>query len=142
MRECKEELGIEESQVNLTGKLGKFIAANNMIIDVFTGRVELNIEFNPSKEEVEKLIFLPLDLLVEMEFEEYSINVEFSVYDEHEGKKLIIFPAKELKLPELYHEGWKGKKRRITLFRYEDEVIWGITAAILEELKRRVTQEI
>jgi len=79
---------------------------------------------------------------MEMEFEEYSINVKFSVYDEYDGKKLIIFPAKELKLPELYHEGWKGKKRRITLFRYEDEVIWGITAAILEELKRRVTQEI
>lgn len=138
LRECKEELGIEESQVNITGKLGRFIAANNMIIDVFIGRVELNIEFNPSKDEVEKLIFLPLDLLMEREFEEYSINVKFSVYDEYDGEKITVFPAKELKLPEIYHNSWKGKNRKISLFKYEGEVIWGITASILEEFKRRV----
>ena len=137
LRECEEELGISKSTIKIIGKLGVFITATEMKIDVFVGRTE-NKKFNPNRDEVEKLIFLPVEEFLNMKSEEHHINVEFSVYEEIDGNKKVIFPAKELNLPEIYHNGWKGKKRRLHIYKYEGEVIWGITASILRKFAEKI----
>lgn len=138
LRECEEELGIPKINIKITGKLGVFITANEMKIDVFIGRTEINTKFNPNKNEVEKLIFLPIEEFLKMNPEEYHINVGYSVYEEENGNKRVIFPAKELNLPEIYHNGWKGKKRKLYIYKYENEVIWGITASILRKFAEKI----
>ena len=60
-------------------------------------------------------------------------EVKPMLYNE-KGNREILFPAKELGLPEIYHVPWKGREASVYVYRYEDITIWGITAAIIYEI--------
>jgi hypothetical protein len=40
-------------------------------------------------------------------------------------------------LPQTYQQPWGHKKHKVYVYKYEDEVIWGMTAVILNDLLKR-----
>ena len=50
------------------------------------------------------------------------------------GEKVVLFPAEKLGLPEKYHNSWKGRTPGTYVYKYEDIIIWGLTAKIIREI--------
>ena len=50
------------------------------------------------------------------------------------------FPAKKYNLPGKYHTKWKANPRKIFLYEYSGEVIWGFTAFILKDTCDKISK--
>jgi len=75
---------------------------------------------------------VPLTFFLNQEPERYQTEIIINpVRINKLGETEILFPAKELKVPEKYSTPWKGRKHNVYVYRYQDEVIWGITAAFI-----------
>ena len=60
------------------------------------------------------------------EIQPYKIN--------ENGEKEIFFPVEELGLPDAYKKPWGNKRHKVWVYKYEGEVIWGITSVIIKDL--------
>jgi coenzyme A diphosphatase NUDT7 len=78
---------------------------------------------------------VPVSYFERAEPEKYQTEIIVNpVRINEDGKEEMIFPAKELKLPDKYHRPWQGRKHNVYVYRYQGEVIWGITAAFIYDL--------
>ncbi|MBI9102039.1 MAG: CoA pyrophosphatase [Spirochaetales bacterium] len=134
VRETGEELGIPEERIHPEGLLGTLFAGPGMV-DVYVGRIEARDrnDFSINPDEVEKLLFIPFVWFLEHEPEVYKIETEYKAV---EGENGNIFAARELGLPQRYWGSWKGRPHSIYLYKFDDEIIWGMTARMIQELVR------
>jgi hypothetical protein len=92
---------------------------------------------NPA--EVEKAFTVPVAFFRENEPERHQVMVQALPYIEGPaGRREVLFPARELGLPERYATPWSGIRTTVLIYRYAGEIIWGITAAIVTDLMRRL----
>ena len=136
LRESEEELGIAKEKIKETGKFGTIVMGSGIIVEVYVGFAEYNEIKNSFKtsDEVAELVFVPVQFFLNNRAEEYKIKtVNYSKYTNKKGEEEILFPAESLGLPEMYHENWSGRDREIVLYRYENEMIWGITGKIIQK---------
>ena len=138
-RETVEELGVSEEKIIVEGRLDSIVAPMGAIIEIFVGRItdsDIN-SYNINKDEVAKIFAVPFRWFLDNECETYKVRLEIQPYMTNgSGDTEIIFPAKELGLPERYHEPWGGILHEVYLYRTEHGVIWGLTAQIVRELVR------
>lgn len=139
IRETIEELGVPVEIIKVEGRLNSIVAAMGAIIDIFVGRLtdpEIS-SYKINKDEVAKIFTVPFSWFLENECETYKVRLEIQPYIMNgSGEREILFPAKELGLPERYHEPWGGIMHEVYLYRTEHGVIWGLTAQIVNELVR------
>jgi 8-oxo-dGTP pyrophosphatase MutT (NUDIX family) len=136
VRETIEELGIEKDKINVIGQLG-ILMVPGVIVNSYI--VELKIEnpgkLNFDKTEVEKVFTVPISFFKENEPEVYYVRLEAHpyYYDEN-GNKVELLPVEKLNLPEMYSKPWGKIKRKVYVYNYNGEVIWGITAALVKKV--------
>ena len=137
IRETCEELGVAASAIKHVRYWGTYIAPMYTLIDVYIGFLDV-LDANKlpfDQREVEKLIILPYTYFFENPPSSYEIDSWSTPYrkssDTHQ--ELPIFPTKELGLPPRYHEPWKGKPRKVSLYKTPAAPIWGVTASILKQ---------
>ena len=139
IRETVEELGIPRESIVVEGRLDSIVAPMGAIIEIFVGRItdsDIN-SFNISKDEVAKIFTVPFRWFLENDCDIYKVRLEIQPYMKNgSGETEVIFPAKELGLPERYSEPWGGIFHEVHLYRTEHGVIWGLTAEIVLELVR------
>jgi 8-oxo-dGTP pyrophosphatase MutT (NUDIX family) len=140
LRETFEELGIQKKDIKVLGQLDTYMAPIGAVIESFVARVKkkayknMKIDFN----EVEKTLLIPISFFKENEPEEYTLAHEIQPYKIHEnGEKVIFFPVEELGLPETYRKPWGNKRHKVWVYKYEGEVIWGITSVIIKDLLKK-----
>lgn len=111
------------------------IIATGVIVESYAGIIEIDSieEFKINKDEVERLLFVPLKFFMENKPRIERITIKFHPYYEENGV-VKEFPAKELGLPERYFKPWEGKPRQVYFYSYDGEAIWGITAEIIIEV--------
>ena len=140
LRETTEEIGIPSDQIEIDGRIDTVINSMGMIIKVFVGRLNISSikKLKLNKEEVAKVFTVPVSFFKNNRPEEYQAIVEVkpSYIDPESGKEVILFPAKELGVPEKYAKPWGGNKHTIFVYRYDGEIIWGITARIMDEISK------
>jgi 8-oxo-dGTP pyrophosphatase MutT (NUDIX family) len=106
LRETEEEIGVSRHSVTAIGKLTElFIPPSNFLVTPVVGYISERPDFRPDPDEVDRILEIPLEELLD------SSNI-------HE-KEITIFPAVTLKVPCFY---------------IDENVIWGATAMILNEL--------
>lgn len=141
IRETIEEIGIAREKIKIIGKLDMVIASMGTIVQGFVGELKINSikEFDINRDEVEKIFTVPVSYFEKNQPEKYKVAIKVSstIIDE-EGKELIIFPAKQLGLPEIYHSTWGNSKNNIFVYRACDEVIWGITARFIYDIVNKL----
>lgn len=137
LRETFEELGIQKKDIKVLGQLDTYVAPIGAIIESFVAKVKkkaykkMNIDFN----EVEKTLLIPLSFFKEHDAQEYTLGQEIQPYKINEnGEKEIFFPVEELGLPDAYKKPWGNKRHKVWVYKYEGEVIWGITSVIIRDL--------
>lgn len=123
IRETVEELGVKREKIDIIGKYGTLINASGMLLDVYVGYINIEKieEFNFNKEEVEKLVVVPM---------------EFFKYNKPKIEKIGVknipeFSPKDYNLPERYYRSWSGNSREVYFYNYQEEIIWGMTAEII-----------
>jgi len=106
IRETREEIGVCEAEIEITGSANPVHSRNqDFLIYPFKGRILKNINFKLNQE-VDKIIFVPVKWL-----------------------KNPLNAFQEIVIDE------KGNAKTILKFEpYQDEVIWGITAAIVMQV--------
>lgn len=123
IRETSEELGIEKNKMQNISYFGTLVSATGVIIETFMCKLDIKDfdEINYSKDEVEKIIFVPIKFFIENEAVEEKITVH-------------NIPENDLtkyKFPKKYYDNWRLPDRTIKIFMLEDEVLWGMTSEIL-----------
>ena len=134
VRETVEEMGIKKESIEIWGQLDTLITQFDMIVEPFVGFSKTKIEnFFPNEEEVSKIFSVPVEFFLENKPEWYDIVLKSSpiVIDPKTNEQKLIFPAKDLGLPEMYHNEWTTNVRKIPLYKTSDGVIWGFTAQVI-----------
>lgn len=137
LRETFEELGIAKKDIKILGQLDTYMAPIGAVIESFVAKVKkkayknMKIDFS----EVEKTLLIPISFFKEHEPEEYTLVHEIQPFKiDENGQKEIFFPVEELGLPDTYKKPWGNKRHKIWVYKYEGEVIWGITSVIIKDV--------
>ncbi|MEG1001851.1 NUDIX hydrolase [Clostridium sp.] len=122
LRECFEEIGVGGDNISIISKLDIFVSNTNIIIYPFLAHIKDDVKFLINKDEVKNLLIIPLDYLIKHE----PISVK---------NKVITVPGDNFPF-ENVKDGINYKFRdgnyRVLFYKYGQNVIWGITARILE----------
>jgi 8-oxo-dGTP pyrophosphatase MutT (NUDIX family) len=106
LRETREEIGIARDQIKVLGKLSElYVMPSNFMVYPAVGFAEKIEGFSPQKDEVEKIVEIPLAFFLD----HANINPE---------TEIKLFTGMEVKVP---------------AYVYGAHVIWGATAIILSE---------
>lgn len=140
LRETKEELGIKKKNIKVLGQLDTYVAPIGAIIEPFVALVKKKAIDNMKidKNEVERTLLIPMKFFKENTPSEYTLKYEVQPFSINEkGEKEIHFPVEELGLPEIYRKPWGHKRHKVWVYKYENEVIWGLTAVIINDLLKK-----
>jgi len=134
VRETNEELGIAPDKIRIVGRLDSIIAPMGALVHVFVGVADVeqgSIQANPM--EVERAFMIPVTFFQSTPPEVYEVmtQVHPSYVDGVTKKEVILFPTRELGLPERYWNSWGGFRHKIYVYRTNEGAIWGITARII-----------
>jgi 8-oxo-dGTP pyrophosphatase MutT (NUDIX family) len=111
LRETHEELGINPSQISVIGATDRFVTGTGYDITPVLGVMRADIEVTPNPEEVSDWFEAPLGF--------------------------ILDPANHVRKKMMY----RGKLRSYTEIIWNGHRIWGVTAAIIENLSSRLAWE-
>lgn len=134
IRETCEELGVLKEEIEVLGKVGIMTSSIGSMIHVYTGILHIKEKemTNINKDEVESIHLVPVEELKSHIPKEYKIKITATGYEEEEHEKKVIFPAKELGLPEMYHGYWSMGYRTIFVYDLQNIKIWGLTGRIIK----------
>jgi len=142
IRETIEELGIPEKKIKIIGALDTMLAPMGATIDAFVGVAEIRSldEISPNKDEVEVVFTVPVSFFENNAPQKYEaiLKIHPTVLDEKTGKEIILFPVRELGLPDRYLKPWGGMKHTIYVYKVKQGVIWGITSRFIVDLVKKI----
>lgn len=108
LREAEEEIALPPGHVEIIGRSDVLRTGSGFSIEPFVGIVTPDLPLRPAAGEVEAIFEVPLDFILD------PANRQFRTVD------------------------WEDGKRSFYEYQWEDRRIWGITAAILVNLARRI----
>ena len=110
LREAEEEIALPRNAVDVIGRSDLFRTGTGFSIEPVVGIVPPDLELRPSEAEVDAIFEVPLDFLLD------PANRAYKTME------------------------WQGGLRSYYEFLWEDRRIWGVTAAMLVNLARRIEQ--
>lgn len=122
IRETCEELGTKNSNIEIISELDLFINHAHMLIHPFVGFIKDTNVLTPNIDEVDHIFLVPLSHLVQNQPKRYKNEVKVIP---NEDFPYELIPHKEnYKFQSGYYDS--------LFYTYENYVIWGITAKILQ----------
>lgn len=122
IRETSEELGIDQSTIQEVYPLDYIVSDSGRIIYPYVGILTKPEKITPNQAEVSQVFTIPLNYLLRTKPEIYSVDVR--IMPEANFPFELIIGGKNY--------DWQTRKMEELFYRYEDKVIWGLTAKILE----------
>lgn len=141
IRETVEEMGIPEEKIRLIGRLDTLVMPMRAIVDAFVGVADVPFEaIQPNQKEVESIFATPVSFFETHQPEIYEIKtVMQSRYLDEQGSEVVLFPAREMNLPEKYHTQWESGRYKVYVYRLPEGILWGLTARIVRDIVKRLT---
>lgn len=144
VRETCEEMGLAADEISLIGQCDSVMSISGMLVEGFIGLAEIKdpriLDINPH--EVERAFSVPVSFFEKNDPGIYRVNVMAhpSITDRM-GHERVIFPAKELGLPERYHKPWgTAALQKVYVYRYDGEIIWGMTARFIFDMVKKIKE--
>ncbi|MCD8175726.1 MAG: CoA pyrophosphatase [Phascolarctobacterium sp.] len=126
VRETCEELGLTEKDVEVWGELDTFVANMGSVVHPFVGRLKNREGIRPATAEVSEVFTVPLGFFLDTPPEVREMELWDKAGDD--------FPF------DLIPRGsaWRARKKyRIWFWRWENHVVWGMTASMLRSFLER-----
>lgn len=142
IRETCEELGCQPEKLEVLGNLKIVLIPTGAMIYPYVGVFHQPLEeLEISPAEVEKIFTVPVSYFMNNQPEEYHSKILIHPYSINgdSGEKEVYLPAEELNLPERYFEPWGNIDRKIYVYQVNGETIWGITAEIIVDFVKQMT---
>lgn len=133
VRETQEETGIPKHAIRILGQFDSMCNYTNVQIDTFVGVVahEDVKKAKINETEVRELFLVPVSFFEKTSPFVYQYRVEPRIGED--------FPYEMLgDCPDKYH--WRGGRFTVPIYRYQDRVIWGITARILSHFLEEIAK--
>jgi len=108
LREAEEEIALPRDAVDVLGRSDMFRTGTGFAIEPIIGIVPPDLPLHPAEAEVDAIFEVPVDFLLD------PANRRYETVD------------------------WQGGKRSYYEYLWEDRRIWGVTAAMLVNLARRI----
>ena len=137
LRETQEELGIDPDKIEILGEIGLLYSPLGSTVAGVVGVAQIDSVKNLklSKDEVDHVFSVPVEFFLENKPEEYEIILHaHSHYINKNGEKVELLPVKELGLPKMYEDSWGLGKPKVLVYKWKDEIIWGLTARFVREV--------
>lgn len=134
IRETQEELGCDQEQITVLGRLKTLILASGVLINPYLGVLNCSLsELKTDPQEVDSIFTLPVDSFLERQPDRYDCLVKVHPYviDSETNVRTDLLPVINLGLPERYQEPWGDSIQKIYAYQTESGVIWGLTAKVL-----------
>lgn len=129
IRETCEELGTFENNIEIISELDLLVTPMNLIIHPYLGYIKDIDNLKINKDEVDHIFLVPLTHLLENKPIYYDNKVEIVP---HNKFPYDIIPNKE-------NYKFAIGNYDVLFYKYNDYVIWGITAKILENFLNLIT---
>ncbi|HIU64850.1 MAG TPA: CoA pyrophosphatase [Candidatus Avacidaminococcus intestinavium] len=131
VRETCEELNLVRSDIHICGALDFLVTHLGPIVYPFVGFIEDYQKIRPSLAEVEEVFYVPLEQLLEQKPQQAKMQLANKASDDFPFD-LVPGQPKE----------WIGRtKYPVYFYKYEDHVIWGMTARILYAFLEKIKNE-
>lgn len=127
IRETQEELGVLISSIKIYGELEPFFSTIGLNIHPIVGELTTS-EFNFNKDEVSQIFLVPIEWFIK--------NPPIKATMEVAHKPADNFPF-EL-IPQRAKDWQKRSQHDIYIYHYQDKVIWGLTAQIIQQFLKAV----
>lgn len=124
VRETCEEIGIDKKDIEVLGATDILITPHNRIIYPFVVKIKNAELVKPSKDEVDHVFYAPFRYFIETEPIVKTVEIVSQPDDD-------FFPYSEMKELKMGKYKWDKGRNRIYFYKYNDYVIWGITAKII-----------
>jgi hypothetical protein len=124
------------NKIKVLGVLDTLIGPMGVTVDSCIATLDIkNIaELEIDKTEVEKVFFIPVSYFQNNPPDEYNVQLMVHPhYTDEKGNTVHLLPSKELELPERYNQPWRAGKRKIFVYKLNEGVLWGLTAALVRE---------
>lgn len=121
IRETCEELRIDQKAIKDIMQLDYLVSPFGTIIYPFVGTIMADMEISPNPMEVKDIFTVPISLLQKMKPDSYEMN--FKITPEKN------FPLHHIPGGKNYN--WQVRTMDEYFYYYEDKIIWGLTARIL-----------
>ena len=141
IRETIEEIGISRQSISIVGNMDTLIGPTGVTVDSFVGTININNikDLNFDKKEVERIFILPVSFFIKNNPEKYFVRMQINPTGiDKNGEKINTLPVKELQLPERYLKPWHGRKHTVFVYKTNEGIIWGITAALIYEIVKKL----
>lgn len=122
IRECREELSLDEKDISLLGYSSMILSSSNRIIKAYYGRINKDFENISYNMEVDSIFTVSIDYLKNNPPEKYRAKLMMDLPDDFPFEK--IPNGKNYNFWQRYH----------TFYFYDTKpVIWGMTAQVLKD---------
>lgn len=141
LRETQEELGIRQQDIQLIGQLDTLVSPRGIIVECFLGLLDLASldDLVLDREEVAEVFSVPVRWFLGNRPEIYHTRIETqSSYKDDEGRLQVLLPVEELGLPGRYKKNRSEWIRKVMVYRYQNQIIWGLTGSVVENLLKTV----
>lgn len=130
VRETCEELGVTIDNIEIISELDLLITPSNMIIHPFLGILKSIDNLNINKDEVDHIFLVPITYLLKNKPITYTNEV--SIIPNNDFPYEIIPNQTNYKVAKGNYD--------VLFYKYNDYIIWGITAKILENFLNILTE--
>lgn len=130
VRETCEELGVTNDNIEIISELDLLITPSNMIIHPFLGILKSIDNLNINKDEVDHIFLVPITYLLKNKPITYTNEV--SIIPNNDFPYEIIPNQTNYKFAKGNYD--------VLFYKYNDYIIWGITAKILENFLNILTE--
>lgn len=122
IRECREELNLDEKDISLIGYSSMILSSSNRLIKAYYGRINKNFENISYNMEVDSIFTVSIDYLKKNPPEKYTAKLKMDLPEDFPFEK--IPNGKNYNFWQRYH----------TFYFYNTKpVIWGMTANVLKD---------
>lgn len=141
LRETEEELGISRELIEIIGQLDTIVSPRGIIVECFLAHIAIESldQLTLDREEVDEVFTVPLTWFQKNPPDIYRTRVEIqSSYIDGSGSRRVLLPVDELGLPQRYKKNRSEWLHRVVVYQRKPDIIWGLTAAVVDNLIRKV----
>jgi len=134
IRETIEELGVDESQIEIIGAMDTLLAPMGVTVDPYIGLLHIDDinQVQYDSREVARIFLLPVSYFQKNPPEVYQVKLKAHPFEKQaNGQTKILLPVEKLGLPERYHQPWGGVPLNVYVYHTPEAIIWGLTAKIV-----------
>ena len=134
IRETAEELNISPKDIRIIAQMDFLHTYSNFTLYSMLGVIEYEVisKMSVNQDEVKEVFLVPLSFFENNEPEIYHFDILPNIGPD--------FPYEKINLTNGYN--WRKGKSTVPIYRYEDRVIWGLTARITKHLMDLMTGKI